>query len=383
MRVLLVTPYYPPAYHFGGPVVVAETMVGHLVSEGHAVTVATTDALDGRRRIEADAPPIPPGARVVRFRNAWHAPAARAMAWNPRGYRRWIRAHAGDFDVILLHDVYSVLSVGAARAAKAAGVPFALQPLGSLAPAKERGRPLIKRAFLRLWGHRTLQDAAALVYSTDDERRDFLAAGAPEATLVRLPLPLELPPSQASTKAPVPTITYVGRLDPIKGVDRLLEAIALARATIPELRLEVAGPGDGYAQEMQALSTRLGLDDAVRFHGFVSVEEKVRLLETGHAFCLLSRSEGLPVAALEAMACGTPVVVSRGCHLPEIDGRAGIVVDREPSTTAAAIVSLLADEPRRRAMGEAARSFADDFRGERAMPLVTAMLERLAATRRA
>jgi glycosyltransferase involved in cell wall biosynthesis len=380
VRLLLVTPYYAPAYHFGGPVVVAETAVRGLLALGHEVTVATTDALDDRRRIAPGAPPVPPGAEVVRFPNVSHAVAARAMGWTPRGFRRWVAAHVAEHDVVLLHDVYSVLSVGAARAAARAGVPFALQPLGSLAPSPERGRPLVKRAFLALWGRRTLTDAAALVHSTEDERRDFLAAGGPEATLVRLPLPLELPPPQGAPRAEDPTLAYVGRLDPIKGLERLLGAVAIARRSEPRLTLEVAGPGgDEYVGRLRRQARALGLEESVRFHGFVSAQEKVRLLERAHAFCLLSRSEGLPVAALEAMACGTPVVLSRGCHLPEVDGRAGVVVEGDAAGTAAAILALLDDGERRRRLGEGARAFAEDFRAEHAVGELADLLERLVA----
>jgi glycosyltransferase involved in cell wall biosynthesis len=383
MRILVVTPYHAPAYAFGGPVRMAETMIEAFLAAGHEVTVATTDALDLDRRVPAGAGDLPPGCRVLRFPNVHHGLAARAMGWTPRGYRRWVRGHVAEFDVVHLHDVYSVLSVAAARAAGAAGVPYALQPFGSLAPTAERGRPLIKRAFLALWGRRTLRGAAANVYSTEDERRDFLAAGAPEATLVRLPLPLDLPPPRGEPEATAPTLVSVGRLDPIKGLDRLLDAVALVREHVPAVRLEIVGPGDGYRRRLEAQAARLGLADTVRFHGFVSVEEKVRLLETAHAFCLLSRSEGLPVSALEAMACGTPVVVSPGCHIPEIDGRGGVVVDTEPEPTARAIADLLGDAERRHRLAAGARAFADEFRHERVMPRMIAEFERLAARGRA
>ena len=77
------------------------------------------------------------------------------------------------------------------------------------------------------------------------------------------------------------------------------------------------------------------------FRGFVELPEKLRVLESAHAFALLSYSEGLPMAALEAMAAGTPVVLSQGCHLPEVDGVAGVVVGDD------------VDEERRRAGGTA------------------------------
>ena len=123
MRILLVTPYHAPAYAFGGPVRLAETMVTDLLAAGHAVTVATTDVLDEENRAPASTPALPPGAEVLRFRNVSHRLAARAMGWTPRGYVRWVHADAGSFDLVVLHDLYSVLSVAAARAAVRAGVP--------------------------------------------------------------------------------------------------------------------------------------------------------------------------------------------------------------------------------------------------------------------
>jgi glycosyltransferase involved in cell wall biosynthesis len=382
MRLLMVTPYYAPAYAFGGPVNVAETMAADFLAAGHEVAVATTDALDERARVPRDAPAVPEGTVVHRFPNVSHVLGARAMGWTPRGFRRWIAREVGAYDVVHLHDVYSVLSVAASRSAARAGVPFVLQPFGSLAPAPERGKPLIKRAFLRLWGRQTLRTAAANVYSTADERADFLAAGAPEHTLVRLPLPLDLPPRLGEPTATTPTLAFVGRLDPIKGIDVLLRAVALARAQVPGLRLELAGPGAAYRDTLERLAAELGIADAVRFLGFVSPEEKVRVLERAHAYCLLSRSEGLPVAALEAMSCGTPVIVSRGCHLPEVHRSAGLVVERDPAEAAAAIVELLADERRRAAWGEAAAAFGRQFDRATAMPQMIAEFERVAAAGR-
>jgi glycosyltransferase involved in cell wall biosynthesis len=381
LRLLIVTPYHAPAYAFGGPVKVTETMAAGFLAAGHHVTVATTDVLDERRRVPAGAPAVPAGTEVRRFPNVSNTVAARAMGWTPRGFRRWVAREAGAYDLVHLHDVYSVLSVAASRSAARAGVPSVLQPFGSLAPTPERGKPLIKRAFLRLWGRRTLALAAANVYSTQDERADFLAAGAPEGSLVRLPLPLELPPALGEPRAQTPTLAYVGRLDPIKGLDVLLRAVAIAREQIPGLRLELAGPGEAYRATLERLASELGIADAVSFLGFISPEEKVRLLERAHAFCLLSRSEGLPVAALEAMACGTPVLVSPGCHLPEVDRLAGRVVERDPAAVAAAIEEVLADDGVREAMGARARAFADQFRHEVAMPHIVAAFEAIADRR--
>jgi glycosyltransferase involved in cell wall biosynthesis len=284
---------------------------------------------------------------------------------------------------VLLNDIYTAVSVIGARGAARSGVPYVLQPLGTLSPAPERGRPLAKRAFLALWGNRTLADATALIYSSDDERRDFLEAGADAKRLLRLPLPLDLPLFDGTTESSEPTVAYVGRLHPIKRIDRLIEAVAIARRQIPNLRLEIVGPGDRHGRELQELARQLELGDAVRFHGFVAIEEKLRILARAHVSALLSASEGLPIAALEAMACGTPVVLSAGCHLPEVHDRGGLVVPGSAEEAATALVELLGDDARRARLGAGARTFAAEFRRELVMPRMLAAFEALAEGRSA
>jgi glycosyltransferase involved in cell wall biosynthesis len=378
VRLLLCIPYFAPAYAFGGSVTVAETVVEDLLAAGHAVTVATTDVLTETARIAPGTPAQPAGAEVVRFRNVSHR-AAVGAAYAPRGMRAWMRANASRFDVVLLQDVYSAVSVLGARGAARAGVPYALQPLGTLSTAPERGRPLAKRAFLRLWANRTVAEAAALVYCADHERADLAQAGGTPAQLVRMALPLELPDVSRAGAAAVPTVAFVGRLHPIKRIDRLIEAVALARREVPELVLEIVGPGDRHGAELEALAARLGIADAVRFRGYVSVQEKLAILARAHVSVLLSASEGLPMAALEAMACATPVVLSEGCHLSEVHDRGGIVVPGGAQDAADAIVELLGDPARRARLAAGAAVFAHDFRREVVMPQMIAMLEAVAA----
>jgi glycosyltransferase involved in cell wall biosynthesis len=376
MRLLVCVPWFAPARAFGGTVTVAVATVKGALEAGHEVTVATTDVLDQRSRVPADVPSEPVGARVVRFPNVSQKLAATNTPL-PRGLRKWLRRHVQEFDVVLLLDVYSAVSMLGARAAARAGVPYVLEALGTLPATPERGRSAAKRAFLALWGRRTVRDAAACLYLSEIERREYLAQGAEPERLHPLPPPLDLPDPGDVPRAPKPTVVYLGQLHPIKRIDVLIDAFARVREAVPEARLEVIGAPSAHGEELQTQAAALGLGASVAFRGLIPEEEKGRALAAAHVFALLSASEGLPVTPLEALACGTPVVLSPGCGLPEVDNVAGIICDGTAGGAADALLTLLRDHARARAFGEAGRELAAAYRRESVVPKLVTLLERV------
>ena len=374
MRLLVCVPWFAPARAFGGTVTAAVATVKGALEAGHEVTVATTDALDLEARVPAYAPAEPAGARVLRFRNVSQRLAA-TNAPLPRGLRRWLREHVDEFDVVLLLDVYSAVSVLAARAAGREGVPYVLETLGTLPTAPERGRPAAKRAFLALWGRRTMREAALCLYLSESEREEYLAQGADPARLLPMPPPLDLPEPPQIPRAEAPTVIYLGQLHPIKRIDVLLEAFARVREALPEARLEVIGAPSKHGEELRALA-----GEGVTFRGLIPEEDKGRALASAQVFALLSASEGLPITVLEALACGTPVVLSPGCGLPQVDGVAGIVTDGSAGEAADALLALLRDPERARKLGEAGREFAAAYRRETVVPELVSLLERVATS---
>lgn len=111
------------------------------------------------------------------------------------------------------------------------------------------------------------------------------------------------------TKSPQPLIGYFGRLKKYKSVDHLLQAIPSLRKAIPELQVAIIGEGDDRPR-LEALSKELGLEGCVKFTGFVSEDEKVKLLQQMWVKVAPSSKEGWGLTVLEANACGTPVVAS-------------------------------------------------------------------------
>ncbi|MFO0877267.1 MAG: glycosyltransferase [Gemmataceae bacterium] len=132
----------------------------------------------------------------------------------------------------------------------------------------------------------------------------------------------------------------VARLSPEKSIDTLLDAIALVRRTHPDIRLQIAGDGP-LRSSLEAQASQLQLGEAVRFLGQVS--DIPGLLRQARLFVLPSRTEGISLTLLEAMARGLPVVTTRVGGNPEVvaEGVTGwLVPPGTPASLADAIIRL-------------------------------------------
>lgn len=146
------------------------------------------------------------------------------------------------------------------------------------------------------------------------------------------------------------------RLKPYKGIDVLLHAVSRARASGADLKLTIAGDGP-ERQRLADLAFALGLKD-VRFLGAVAPGWVSTLMRDADVVALPSRGEGLPVALVEAMACGRAVVATRSGGNAEVvrDGETGLLVDPErPDQLADALVQLASDRPLVARLGATAR----------------------------
>jgi glycosyltransferase involved in cell wall biosynthesis len=174
-----------------------------------------------------------------------------------------------------------------------------------------------------------------------------------------------------------PRLLCIGRLIPIKGHLVLLRALAQARARVPGLVLDVAGRGP-LEPALKAYARELGLEDAVRFLGFVSPVQKA--IEDAAIVVVPSLGEGFGMVALEAMERARPVIVSTVGGLPEIveDGETGLVVPpADAEALADAIAALAENLPRAAEMGRAARERAlSAFTPERCVERVEALYAR-------
>lgn len=153
-------------------------------------------------------------------------------------------------------------------------------------------------------------------------------------------------------------IGAVKSLMPIYGMDYLLRAAAILNESHPEMNLRVRIAGDGPQEaELKALAGELGIAGITEFPGRISQEECAEVYANLDAAVIPSvRYESFGVAAVEAQACGTPVIVSDAGGLMETAGEAGLVVPRQNAEAIAdAVWRLYCDPELRKEMGEKGR----------------------------
>lgn len=197
---------------------------------------------------------------------------------------------------------------------------------------------------------------ASLVITASEADRDLLMElhGVPAKKMRVVPNPVDtdlfLPRSERPVRPCL--VTYIGRLEPQKGVDMLIDAVSQA----PGAELRVVGDGSLRAKLEEQAS---GM--AVEFTGAVPNERLPELMAETAVFVLPSLFEGTPKALLEAMACGVAVVATRvpGTDGIVADGETGMVVEPNAEAIASAITALLADDGLRNRLGAAARRYVE------------------------
>jgi phosphatidyl-myo-inositol dimannoside synthase len=213
---------------------------------------------------------------------------------------------------------------------------------------------------------RLLRHARLVVACSEFTRATAQALGvAPERTRVLYP-GVDATRFTADTRHPTPgTLLSVSRLaDMYKGHDTVIRALPLVRAKVPHARYVIAGGGP-LRDYLARVATGESVADSVELLGDVTDDALLDLYRSADLLLTLSResptaggAEGFGIVCLEAAACGIPVVAGRSGGLPDavLDGVTGILVDpHDLGAAAEAIVSLLKDPARARAMGEAGR----------------------------
>lgn len=358
MRVLHVVPTYVPAWRYGGPIRSVHGLCKGLAARGVEVHVFTTNVDgDSVSDVPTDHPVDLDGVQVHYF----PCGSVRRLYVSSAMRQALARSVAG-FDLLHLHSCFLWPTWAAARRAEAARVPFVVAPRGALVPEliARRGR-LRKSLWIRWIERRTLSRAAAIHVTSEWERLALSRLALETAPPFVVPNGIDRPPDPPAN---VPAdredgrrLVFLGRVQWEKGLDRLVPALA----QLPGVELVLAGDADpDYADRLRALARDAGAADRMRLVGPVDGEEKWQLLRGADVVVLPSFSENFGMAALEGMAVGRPVAVTRGVGLASVvaEVEAGILLEEDPSGMARALAALLDDPARARKMGANGRRVA-------------------------
>jgi glycosyltransferase involved in cell wall biosynthesis len=325
-------------------------------------------------------PPRPPSVSVIHERVHLHpAPVGRArmVGWIARAGEQLIRAHG--HALITSHDYgWFYNGLGSARLAARTGVPYVSEihhvPGHPVAiGVRERFDRAVARAYVR-WAR---SRALAFRVVNEVEMPDLLASwGVPRQMIQVLPsLYIDLEAFRPAS-APGPfeqDVTFVGRMVANKGLERIVDALALLGSPGGgQGARQPGGPGRGpsalfvgrgpLAARVRARAAERGV--RARFVEWVGPQpELAEIYRRSRVVVCASTCEGGPRFTVEALACGTPVVSTRVGIMNELlaDGTAGRLVDFDAASLAEGIREVLADEPRRRALGAAGVAIARRF----------------------
>lgn len=361
MNLLHITPYYAPAYAFGGVVRAVEGMAIALAKRGHTVTVLTTDALSQTERYAGAMNTVENGVRVVRVRNLSVWLRGRANLSTPLSISHAASELITWADVIHCHEFRTAENLLVTPTAARRRKPLVLSPHGTLATSTGRGS-------LKGWWDRLLSPAVARRFHTviglttaelDDARALWVQLGA-HAEFAIVPNGVD-PEAFAHLKGGdafrakwgigerEQVCLFLGRLHPRKGVDVLIAAFKAAN--MPNSRLIIAGPDEGMLSAITPM-----LDERIIVTGYLDNDERLEAMAAADVFALPATGEGLSMAVLEAMAAELPVIISPGCNLPEVKTYgAGRIVEPQVEPLAEALHDMLANEEQRSDMGQQAR----------------------------
>jgi glycosyltransferase involved in cell wall biosynthesis len=263
--------------------------------------------------------------------------------------------------VIHTHGLWTLVGGAMARLARASAVPLVISPHGMLEPAALAQHRWRKR--LALWmSQRTLLEAADLLVAASRSEADNmrrLGLGPPIAVVphgVRLP---EQPASHNGAAAGVRNALFVGRVHPIKGLNRLVEAWARVRPT--GWRCQIAGPSElGHRTALEHQVRSHGLAADFEFLGALDASRREELYRAADLFVLPSLSENFGIVVAEALAYGLPVLATRGTPWQQLNERgAGWWVDSSVNGLEQGLRAACTLTPQERAaMGAAGRRLA-------------------------
>jgi poly(glycerol-phosphate) alpha-glucosyltransferase len=264
-------------------------------------------------------------------------------------------------DVVHVHGLWMYPS-WATRHWRQLDLPYVVTPHGMIDRWALRNSSFKKRLAFAAF-ERVSLEGAACIHALNEMELDAIRDAGLYGPVAIIPNGTHLPERSVTKSQENRTLLYLGRLHPKKGLAELLTAFAKVREVAPNWKLVIAGWDDGgYLSSLEKLQRDLNLTDSVLFPGPVFEGDKEALFLAADAFILPSKSEGMPMAVLEAWSYGLPVLMTSECNLPRgFTEGAAIQVTCEPAALAKELLSFFLMSPdKHRRLGSLGRDLVRD-----------------------
>lgn len=347
MRVLYVTPSFYPAFVYGGTTASGWGFARGLDAAGCEVVVLTTNANGPTKLDVAERAPLGARSEII-YSNRW------ALETTAPALLHHLNQRAATTDVIVLNATFNFTTFPTLLAARRYRVPLVWAPRGAVLALGEQ-RSAKKEAWLRAMKH--LLPRGARAHCTSSDEASTLIRWFPRLTTFVVPNGVDVPTCVAEhpRRADLHIVT-MGRIDPIKGLESLLAALALLDG---RWRCTIAGAGPAaYLATLRDTAARLGITDRVAFIGHVDQVAREALLATADVYVCASHTENFGQSIAEALASGVPVVASTGTPWSALATHdCGLWVENTPAALGAALTKVRSMP--RAAMGARARAWME------------------------
>lgn len=262
-------------------------------------------------------------------------------------------------DVIHVMNHWTLLNAVVYRAARRTGRPYVVCPAGAL---RIYGRSnLLKKLYSKSIGNRIIQNAAACVAIADNEIDRFRHYGVRDDHIALIPNGVDPDAFRAADPKAfrkkfgiddLPFILFMGRLNPIKGPDLLLQAFCQVKGLFDDLQLVFAGPDGGMLATLKTMAHQADVADRVHFIGHISGSDKAGAYSAARLLVIPSRQEAMSIVVLEAGVCGTPVLITDECGFNEVENiGGGRVVGASAKALESGLLEMLKDPASLRRVG--------------------------------
>lgn len=281
-------------------------------------------------------------------------PSTAVLAWHPK-LSRVLRDVIATANIVHIHGIWEEIQHRAAVIARELDIPYLFSTHGLLDPYSLQQSKLQKQLYMAVRMKKNLNEASALHYADEGERQAAAGMGLNAPAIVQ-PYALDLSPFERLPIEGVfrrafphlgndPYVLFLSRLHPRKGLDLLIPAFAAAQTN--NAKLVIAGPAseEGYEPQIRKLVEQYKLTDRVVFTGMLEGKVRAAAYAEAEVLVLPSHQENFGIVVVEALACGTPVIVSDHVNLHKQIFTQGLgeVVPLDVAKIAAAITSWLAD----------------------------------------